>query len=108
MKKRLVKKGTIFLSGNDPLVIVLREALARDRKHKADELNEKNEQSKNFSISDARREVKPSIQNVHHFRNDYLKSNHAPDERVAVFDEGSASVECSSNFQVCQREARHA
>ena len=87
-RKKIAEEGNaVFLSGNDPLVIVLREALARDRKHKADELNEKNEQSKNFSISDARREVKPSIQNVHHFRNDYLKSNHAPDERVAVFDE---------------------
>ena len=74
-------ENAVFLSGNGPLVTVLREALARDRKRAADEVNEK------LKISDARREVKPTIQNVHHFRNDYLKSIVAPDERVAVFDE---------------------
>jgi len=86
-KKISEEENAVFLSGNGPLVTVLREALARDRKRVADELEEKNEQDKRFSISDARREVKPSIQNVHHFRNDYLKSNGAPDERVSVFDE---------------------
>jgi hypothetical protein len=87
-RKKITEEGNaVFLSGNGPLVTVLREALARDRKQVADESEEKNEQGKMFSISDARREVKPSIQNVHHFRNDYLKSNDAPDERVAVFDE---------------------
>jgi hypothetical protein len=86
-KKIAEEENAVFLSGNGPLVTVLREALARDRKRAADELEEKNEQGKKFSISDARREVKPTIQNVHHFRNDYLKSNGAPDERVAVFDE---------------------
>jgi len=86
-KKIAEEENAVFLSGNGPLVTVLREALARDRKRVADELEEKNEQGKKFGISDARREVKPSIQNVHHFRNDYLKSNDAPDERVAVFDE---------------------
>lgn len=86
-KKISEEENAVFLSGNGPLVTVLREALARDRKRVADELEEKTEQGKRFSIADARREVKPSIQNVHHFRNDYLKGNDAPDERVAVFDE---------------------
>ncbi|MFT6879364.1 MAG: hypothetical protein ACI97P_001275 [Arcticibacterium sp.] len=86
-KKVSEEENAVFLSGNGPLVTVLREALARDRKRVADELVEKNEQGKKFSMADARREVKPSIQNVHHFRNDYLKSNDAPNERVAVFDE---------------------
>jgi hypothetical protein len=80
-------ENAVFLSGNGPLVTVLREALARDRKRVADTLEEKNEQGKKFGISDARREVKPTIQNVHHFRNDYLKSPDAPNEQVAVFDE---------------------
>jgi len=80
-KKIAEDENAVFLSGNGPLVTVLREALARDRKRAANEANEK------LKISDARREVKPTIQNVHHFRNDYLKSKVAPDERVAVFDE---------------------
>lgn len=86
-KKIAEEENAVFLSGNGPLVTVLREALARGRKQVADELEEKNGQGKSFSLSDARREVKPFIQNVHHFRNDYLKSIDAPDERVAVFDE---------------------
>lgn len=74
-------ENSVFLSGNGPLVIVLREALARDRKKIADAKGEK------LLMADARREVKPTIQNVHHFRNDYLQTQDAPDERVAVFDE---------------------
>jgi len=74
-------ENAVFLSGNGPLVIVLREALARDRKSRADMKDEV------LSITDARREVIPTIQNVHHFRNDYLKSSIEPDENVAVFDE---------------------
>lgn len=80
-KKISEEENAVFLSGNGPLVTVLREALARDRKRSADENDEV------LKISDARREVSPTIQNVHHFRNDYLKSKDAPDERVAVFDE---------------------
>ena len=37
-RKKITEEGNaVFLSGNDPLVIVLREALARDRKEVADE-----------------------------------------------------------------------
>lgn len=74
-------ENSVFLSGNGPLVTVLREALARDRKRIADAREER------LLMSEACREVKPTIQNVHHFRNDYLKTEEAPDERVAVFDE---------------------
>lgn len=80
-KKIYEAENSVFLSGNGPLVTVLREALARDRKRIA------NEKEERLLMSDARREVKPTIQNVHHFRNDYLKTQEAPDERVAVFDE---------------------
>lgn len=74
-------ENAVFLSGNGPLVTVLREALARDRKKTADDNDE------SLTISEARREVKPSIQNVHHFRNDYLENEDPPNERIAVFDE---------------------
>ncbi|WP_198414470.1 DUF2075 domain-containing protein [Cryobacterium sp. Sr8] len=67
----------VFLSGNGPLVAVLREALARDSKGR-DETQ---------SITDARRRTERFIQNVHHFRDETLRDDRAPVEKVAVFDE---------------------
>lgn len=68
--------GAVFLSGNDPLVSVLREALARNVK-----------QMKGTSISDARRETSAFIQNIRHFRDETHSSNKPPHEHVVVFDE---------------------
>ena len=56
----------VYLSGNGPLVEVLTEALARDKKQQAVENGEK------CNITDARREVKSFIQNIYHYRNDFL------------------------------------
>ena len=66
----------VFLSGNGPLVDVLREALARDEGKRHD-----------ISKSDAYRRVSSFIQNIHHFRDDALREPKAPVERVVVFDE---------------------
>lgn len=66
----------VFLSGNGPLVTVLREALARDEAAR-----------KGIKKSDARRKVSSFIQNIHHFRDEALKRSDPPYERVAVFDE---------------------
>lgn len=74
-------KETIFLSGNGPLVKVLSEALARDKVNNAKTRGEK------YKITDARREVKKFIQNIHHFRDDNLNNENAPFEKVVVFDE---------------------
>ena len=74
-------KETVFLSGNGPLVGVLSEALAQDKVRKAKAIGE------NYLISTARREVKKFIQNIHHFRDDNLHSDHAPFEKVVIFDE---------------------
>ena len=67
----------MFLSGNGPLVDVLREALARDVQA----------QGQAATKADAARKVKSFIQNIHHFRDANLQSDKAPIERVAVFDE---------------------
>lgn len=73
---------SVFLSGNGPLVAVLREALARDRVRR---LMTDGTKSK---LSSARSEVKTFIQNVHHFRDDCLvDGDRAPVEHVALFDE---------------------
>lgn len=66
----------VFLSGNGPLVDVLREALARDQADR--------DQVKKI---DAKRKVNSFIQNIHHFRDDYLRDLNPPVEKVVVFDE---------------------
>lgn len=72
---------SVFLSGNDPLVAVLREALARDR------VRHERENGRRTTKSDVRSKVKMFIQNVHHFRDECLKDPRPPIEHVALFDE---------------------
>ena len=71
----------VFLSGNGPLVDILREALARDEVKSAKEKGET--LSKTQSLSKA----KSFIQNIHHFRDDAITSTNAPIEHVVIFDE---------------------
>jgi hypothetical protein len=71
----------VFLSGNGPLVKVLREALARNKVELAGENYER--LSKNIAYTEAR----TFIQNIHHFRDDALNSQKKPLEKVVVFDE---------------------
>jgi hypothetical protein len=71
----------VFLSGNGPLVEVLREALARDEHERLKEQGEKTKKS------DAARKVNSFVQNIMHFRDSNLATSEAPIERVAVFDE---------------------
>lgn len=72
---------SVFLSGNGPLVRILCEALARD---KVARLKARGDTAR---LGSARSEVKAFIQNVHHFRDDCLKSDQPPIEHVALFDE---------------------
>lgn len=58
----------VYLSGNGPLVDVLTEALARDKKKQLDI----KEPEKRHNITDARREVRSFIQIVHHYRSNAL------------------------------------
>lgn len=74
-------ENAVFLSGNGPLVYVLREALVRDEVQQAKEIGEKLTKKKSAIKANA------FIQNIHHFRDDNLISNKAPDEKVVVFDE---------------------
>lgn len=63
----------VFLSGNDPLVNVLRTALKRDKTKRKGEKKA--------------REVEQFIQNIRHFRDHALTNQEPPSERVVVFDE---------------------
>jgi hypothetical protein len=71
----------VFLSGNGPLVDVLKEALARDEHARLKEQGQKTKKS------DAARKVNSFVQNIMHFRDDNVVTSEPPIERVAVFDE---------------------
>lgn len=73
---------SVFLSGNGPLVAILREALARDK------VQRDRDAGKRTKLGASRSEVKAFIQNVHHFRDEcLLDPSRAPVEHVALFDE---------------------
>jgi len=71
----------VFLSGNGPLVAVLREALARD------DLDRAKLTDPRARIGTSRTAVRAFIQNVHHFRDATLRDLAAPADHVVVFDE---------------------
>lgn len=71
----------VFLSGNQPLVTVLQEALSRDKVQQ--EAENGNKISKDF----AKKEVKKFIQIIHHYRDYYVGNDVCPYERIAIFDE---------------------
>jgi len=88
----------VFLSGNGPLVDVLREALARDKvlEHKAS--------GKRLLKNKAKSEVKSFIQPIHHFRDDNLITANAPVEKVVVFDEAQRAWTCKQTTKFMQQK----
>ena len=86
---------SVFLSGNGPLVAILREALARDKVRQEKSLGNK------ITLAETRRNVKMFIQNVHNFRDECLIDiNNPPPEHIVLFDEAQRAwtVEQASNF----------
>lgn len=71
----------VFLSGNGPLVEVLREGLTRDA------VATSKRQGQKLTKKQAAIKANAFIQNIHHFRDDSLKPDSAPIEKVVVFDE---------------------
>ncbi|MCE9639046.1 MAG: DUF2075 domain-containing protein [Betaproteobacteria bacterium] len=71
----------VFLSGNGPLVAVLREALTRDEVAR---LRKRLNKTRKGEVA---QKVKAFIQNVHHFRDDGLRDDTPPSDHVVIFDE---------------------
>lgn len=88
------KSSTVFLSGNGPLVAILREALTRDKVSRERQKGNKARKGEVFS------EVKSMIQNVHNFRDECLKDETPPFEHVTIFDEAQRAwdITQTSNF----------
>lgn len=89
---------SVFLSGNGPLVAILREALTRDKVAHEKELGKK------ITKTSAMREVKLFIQNVHNFRDDCLKDKKPPLEHVALFDEAQRAWGLEQTASFMQRK----
>lgn len=86
---------SVFLSGNGPLVAILREALARDK------VKREKENGIIIKKGKALSDVKMFIQNVHNFRDECLVDISSPPiEHVALFDEAQRAwnLEQTSNF----------
>jgi hypothetical protein len=89
------EEHAVFLSGNGPLVDVLREALAKDSQAR----------NPDISISNARRKTSSFIQNIHHFRDEYLKdSKRAPIEKVVIFDEAQRAWDVKETSKFMQQK----
>ncbi len=86
---------SVFLSGNGPLVAVLREALVRDKVDRQKVLGYR------MRKNEAASEVKMFIQNVHNFRDECITDpGRPPIEHVALFDEAQRAwnLEQTANF----------
>src|SRR5262249_2558379 len=84
----------VFLSGNGPLVAVLREALTRDEVERQTKFGARVRKGK---VAES---VKAFIQDVHHFRDDLLIDTGPPHEHVAIFDEAQRAwtLQQTANF----------
>jgi hypothetical protein len=94
---------SVFLSGNGPLVAVLREALACDKVRHDEELGRKTKKGAALS------EVKPFIQNIHHFRDECLvDTSRPPIEHVALFDEAQRAWNSEQTASFMRRKKKRA
>jgi len=96
--KRSEDMYSVFLSGNGPLVTVLQEALARDRIARA------HAESKKLKKGEALSEVKMFVQNVHHYRDEYIQDPRAPVDHVALFDEAQRAWDLKQTSDFMKRK----
>jgi hypothetical protein len=88
----------VFLSGNGPLVVVLREALALDACGRAKIAGTKTTKT----LEDRR--ASAFIQNIHHFRDEALTSPKPPTEKVVVFDEAQRAWDRDQTSKFMQQK----
>lgn len=90
---------SVFLSGNGPLVAILREALTRDK------VQREKEQGRKVRKGEVMSEVKMFIQNVHNFRDEGLIDLRKPPiEHVALFDEAQRAWDLQQTANFMQRK----
>lgn len=101
-QRRDAKQSThaVFLSGNGPLVAVLREALTRD------EVLRQRHRGLRPRKNKVAESVKAFIQNVHHFRDDLLTDPGPPNEHVTIFDEAQRAWNLQQTANFMQRRKK--
>ncbi len=88
----------VFLSGNDPLVMVLREALTRD------DVARRKQRGISVTKAQASKPIKAFIQNVHHFRDEGLRDRERPPvDRIVIFDEAQRAWNREKTSHFMQR-----
>lgn len=91
--------SSVFLSGNGPLVAILREALTRDRVKRVKEKGGK------ILKGEVMSEVKAFIQNVHHFRDECLiDMERPPFDHIAIFDEAQRAWDLTQTRNFMSRK----
>lgn len=95
------EEHAVFLSGNGPLVSVLQEALVRDEVRQASDRDIK------ILKGDAKRRAVAFIQNIHHFRDEYLDEDRIPPERVVVFDEAQRAWDSAQTSKFMRQKRGH-
>lgn len=90
----------VFLSGNGPLVNVLREALTRD------ELRRLRLRGATARKGEVAQPIKAFIQNVHHFRDAGLRDGGPPSDHVVIFDEAQRAwnLEMTASFMAKKKK----
>ena len=103
-KRRDAKAVThaVYLSGNGPLVKVLREALTRDEVQR---LKAKGQPKRKGEVAQP---IKSFIQNVHHFRDAGLNDEGPPSDHVVIFDEAQRAwdLEMTASFMARKKIER--
>lgn len=89
---------SVFLSGNGPLVDILQEALTRDK------VKREKEKGNRLRKGEVKSQVKVFIQNVHHYRDEYLKDEKAPVDHVAIFDEAQRAWDLAQTADFMKRK----
>jgi hypothetical protein len=93
----LRESGAAFLSGNVPLVTVLREALARDAAPRG-----------GAAFQAAERAARTALQNVHRFLEHHVIHAHeTPEARIIVFDEAQRAWDQAQATRDGQRRKSH-
>ena len=91
----------VFISGNGPLVAVLRAALKRDAKNRYAARKERRRPG------DIGQEVKAFIQNVHHFRDEGINNSAAPSDHIVIFDEAQRAWNLRKTAAFMHRRKNH-
>lgn len=97
-KLDISQEQATYLSGNIPLVRVIREALYRDRKEK------EQARSVQFNRRTRRRDIENLVHEMHRFVTDSYGKSSPPVARMIVFDEAQRAWSQTKNLKKFQRD----